>query len=122
MGILKRDGRLLVGQRPSDKPYSGYWEFPGGKIEADETAYQALVRELREELGVEVKQASLWFEHSHVYPDKTVFLEIWQVESFMHEPEPQENQSLRWASLAEIMDLKLLEGNWPVLEKIKQLL
>lgn len=121
VGILKRDGKLLVGQRPAGKPYSGYWEFPGGKIEIDESSHAALKRELHEELGIDIVMAKPWFEHTHAYPDKTVYLEMWLVTDFTGEPQGKENQLLKWVTLSEIMDLRLLEGNWPIIEKIKTL-
>ena len=121
VGIVKREDKILVAQRPIDKPYSGYWEFPGGKIEADETGDQALKRELLEELGIAVTEAVPLFEHEHAYPDKTVLLEMWLVTQFDGEPTGKENQSLKWATLAEMLTLRLLEGN-SVLEKIKIIL
>lgn len=111
---------MLVAERPLHKPYSGYWEFPGGKIENDETGEQALTRELQEELGIVVTAARLWFQHVHTYPDKTVCLELWLVDSFSGEPQGKENQLLRWVQPTEIEQLNLLEGNRPILDKIKQ--
>ena len=58
--ILKPDGSLLLGQRPADKPWPGWWELPGGKIEAGETVLQALARELKEEIDIDVTEASPW--------------------------------------------------------------
>lgn len=121
VGILKREGKVLVGQRPLGKPYSGYWEFPGGKIEPNETGEAALSRELQEELGIEVIKAEPWFQHSHNYPDKTVLLDMWIVSEFAGEPYSKENQALRWVTLTEIMDLRLLDGNWPIIDRIKSL-
>ena len=121
VGILKQNGKVLVGERPPGKSYSGYWEFPGGKIEANETGKEALVRELHEELGIQVLAAQHWFEHTHTYPDKTVSLEMWIVTEFSGEPHGKENQALRWVSLPEILDLRLLEGNWPIIDKLKTL-
>lgn len=121
VGILRRDGRVLVAQRPEGKPYSGYWEFPGGKIEKNETGRDALVRELHEELGISVLSAQPWFEHHHAYPHKNVYLEMWLVQDFAGEPQSKENQALRWATLSEILQLRLLEGNWPIIDKIKTL-
>ncbi len=121
VGIVKRDGKMLVAERPQGKPYSGYWEFPGGKIEPNETGYQALSRELHEELGIHVESAHHWFQHTHHYPDKTVILELWLVEKFSDEPHSKENQQLRWVYLAELLDLKLLEGNWFIVDKLKTL-
>lgn len=121
VGIIRRDGRVLVAQRPAGKPYSGYWEFPGGKIEKNETGRDALVRELHEELGISVLMAQPWFEHHHAYPDKNVYLEMWLVQDFAGEPQSQENQALRWATLTDILELQLLEGNLPILDRIKTL-
>jgi len=122
VGILKKGEKLLVAQRPVGKPYSGYWEFPGGKIEPDETGELALKRELHEELGIEVVQATFWFEHHHQYPDKKVELELWLVDSFNGEPHSKENQVLRWVTVSEMGDLRLLEGNIPIMEKIRSLI
>lgn len=121
VGIVKRDGKVLVGQRPEGKPYSGYWEFPGGKIEKEELALDALRRELSEELGIAVMQAESWFEHCHQYPDKIVLLKIWQVKEFLGEPQAKEGQCLRWVTFPEILALQLLAGNWPIIDKIKSL-
>lgn len=120
-GLLMRDGKLLVAERPEGKPYSGYWEFPGGKVEDSETGDAAIKRELREELGIEVIQAEPWFEHLHAYPDKTVLLDLWRVTEFSGEPHGRENQVLRWASYEEILHLRLLEGNLEILSQIKSL-
>lgn len=121
VGILRREGKVLVARRPEGKPYSGYWEFPGGKIESGEAGKAALIRELKEELGIDVINAEPWFEHSHAYPDKMVYLHMWLVDSFDGEPESLENQTLLWATLDEVLDLRLLEGNWPIIDRIKTL-
>ncbi len=120
-GLVMRDGKLLVAERPEGKPYSGFWEFPGGKIEADESGDAAIRRELQEELGIDVIQADRWFEHLHAYPDKTVLLELWRVTEFSGEPEGRENQVLRWVTFEEILHLPLLEGNLAILSQIKSL-
>lgn len=122
VGILKRNETLLVAQRPEGKPYSGYWEFPGGKVEKNETSQAALARELHEELGIEVIAAKHWFEHTHAYPDKTVVLEMWLVDQFLGEPHSKENQLLRWVTIEQMLKLNLLEGNIPIMDKIKTLL
>lgn len=116
-----RDGRLLVAERPEGKPYSGYWEFPGGKIEENEVGDTAIRRELHEELGIEVQQAERWFDHLHAYPDKTVLLELWLVTEFAGEPHSRENQVLRWVNYDELLHLRLLDGNLAILSQIKSL-
>ncbi len=122
VGILKRGNTILVGQRPSDKPYSGYWEFPGGKVEKNESNKAALKRELHEELGITVIDAHSLFIQPHAYPDKTVLLDIWLVSEFRGEPLGKENQALRWVTLSEMHSLRLLEGNWPILTKLTGIL
>lgn len=74
--LLFRDGKILIAQRNADSHLGGLWEFPGGKREPGETFEQCLVRELREELGVEVKTGRLFEEITHVYGDKTVHLKF----------------------------------------------
>ncbi len=120
-GIVLRDGKLLVAERPEGKPYSGFWEFPGGKIESAETGEAAIRRELREELGIEIIKADFWFNHLHAYPDKTVLLELWRVTEFAGEPQSLEHQTLRWVTYEEILHLRLLEGNLGMLSQIKTL-
>ena len=122
VGILKRGHHVLVAERPQGKSYSGYWEFPGGKIEAAESGEAALKRELHEELGIHVTSAHLYFEHHHAYPDKTVLLEIWLVHAFSGEPQAKENQSLRWVTWPQMLELRLLEGNVAILGKIRDMM
>ena len=121
VGIVKRDGKVLIAERPPGKPYSGYWEFPGGKIENQESGEVALQRELFEELNIKVESARLLFSYEHAYPEKTVFLEMWLVEQFQGEPTSMEQQTLQWATWDEVVKLKLLSGVWPVLDKLKDL-
>lgn len=111
VGILRREGKVLVAERPQDKPYSGYWEFPGGKIEANESVHDALQRELAEELGIDVRESSIWLTHQHDYPDKSVSLHLMHVDHYSGEPTGCENQQLRWVNRDELFSLKLLEGN-----------
>lgn len=122
VGVLKRNQTVLVAKRPLHKPYSGYWEFPGGKIEANETPDVALSRELHEELGVDVIASQKLFEHVHHYPDKSVLLDIWLVTHFQQEPAGKEQQELRWVAYNEMLDLRLLEGNWAIIDKLKQVI
>ncbi|MBZ0091824.1 MAG: NUDIX domain-containing protein, partial [Sulfuricellaceae bacterium] len=85
--VLQRpDGSFLLAQRPADKVYAGYWEFPGGKIEAGESAPAALARELHEELGIEVKRAYPWLTRRYTYPHATVKLNFFRVTRWDGEP------------------------------------
>jgi len=98
--ILHRDGRLLLGQRPEGKPWAGWWELPGGKLEPGETVLQALARELHEELGIRVTEAWPWVTYVHAYPHTTVRLAFCQVTAWEGEPNGLENQRLQWVDPA----------------------
>lgn len=121
VGIIRRGDLFLVAERPVGKPYSGYWEFPGGKVEPGEDALTALKRELHEELGIDVTEASLWQEREHTYPDKTVFLSLWQVHHYHGEPQSLENQTLAFVTIEQMRALRLLEGNRHIMVALEQL-
>lgn len=118
VGIIQHGDRFLVAERPQDKPYSGYWEFPGGKVEEGEDGLTAIKRELHEELGIIVHAATLWRTHLHAYPDKTVNLSLWRITRYSGEPHSKENQTLQFATIAEMQALKLLEGNVSIMSEL----
>ena len=78
-GLIFRDGKLLITQRHADAHLGGLWEFPGGKVEADEAVAEALCRELQEELAITPLQTAPLIEVRHDYPDKSVLLDVWWV-------------------------------------------
>ncbi len=94
--LQKPDGSFLLAQRPEGKVYAGYWEFPGGKIEPGETPYHALVRELREELGITVETAYPWVTRVFTYPQATVRLNFFRVTAWSGELHPHEGQQFAW--------------------------
>ena len=94
--LQKPDGSFLLAQRPEGKVYAGYWEFPGGKIEPGETPYHALVRELREELGITVTTAYPWVTRVFTYPHATVRLNFFRVTAWSGELYPHEGQQFAW--------------------------
>jgi 8-oxo-dGTP diphosphatase len=99
VGIVERpDGSVLLARRPDGKPYAGYWEFPGGKVEAGESVAQALARELAEELGLSEVHAVPWLRVDHRYPHATVQLHFRRVRQWnrRHEPQAREGQQLAW--------------------------
>lgn len=100
--LLFRDGKLLITQRHADAHLGGLWEFPGGKREASETFEECLARELREELGVEVKVGALVQSLTHAYPDKTVHLRFFRCEWLANEPQPLGCPAFRWVCAAEL--------------------
>lgn len=97
--ILTPDGKLLLAQRPDDKAWCGWWELPGGKLEPGETAEQALVRELNEELGIEVTQTTPWVTYTHEYPKTIVRLAFHRVTGWNGEPSGIEGQAIAWTQV-----------------------
>lgn len=94
--ILRADGALLLAQRPGDKPWSGWWELPGGKIESGESVLAALARELKEELDIDVTQATPWVTYEHEYPKNFVRLSFCRVTGWNGTPTGIEGQALAW--------------------------
>lgn len=118
--VLQRaDGAYLLAQRPADKIWAGYWEFPGGKVEPGETARDALVRELREELGIEVITAYPWVTRVFTYPHATVRLHFFRVTEWQGEPHPHERQQLAWQLPGACTVSPLLPANAPILRALE---
>lgn len=113
--VIERPGEFLLAQRPAGKPYPGYWEFPGGKIEPGEDARAALVRELREELGIEVREATPWITRVYAYTHATVRLHFFRVTRWEGEPRPLEDQAIRWQPVEAPDVAPMLPANAPVL-------
>lgn len=131
VGVIQReDGLVLLGERPVGKPWAGYWEFPGGKVEMDETPIQALVRELHEELGITVKSHYPWLTRTFDYPAKlnvqgqlespakTVKLHFFIVTQWNGEPQGLENQTLSWQVPNSLNVSPLLPANAPILSAL----
>lgn len=119
VGILKNaNGEVLIAKRPEGKYKSGLWEFPGGKVEANETVFEALCRELKEEIGVFVANAESWLRISHDYGDRKVLLDVWRVTEFSGEPKGVENQEVRWVSTAILNRFQFPDGNRVILERL----
>ena len=120
VGILLRgDGALLLATRPPGKPYAGYWEFPGGKIEAGETVEQALRRELHEELGITIGPASVWRVTEHDYPHALVRLHWCKVYRWSGDFEMREGQTMAWQHFP-LQVSPVLPGAYPVLDWLEQ--
>ncbi|MBV8464386.1 MAG: Nudix family hydrolase [Burkholderiales bacterium] len=119
-GILIRpDGQFLLGTRPEGKPYAGWWEYPGGKLEAGETPMQALVRELHEELGIEVTAATPWVVQTFTYPHATVRLNFFKVTGWNGEPHPHEGQQFAWQIPGATTVEPILPANTPILRGLQ---
>ena len=116
--IERPDGSFLLAQRPAGKVYAGWWEFPGGKIEAGEPPERALARELHEELGIDVRTAYPWITRVHVYEHATVRLHFFRVTEWRGEPHPREKQVIVWQRLDVTMASPMLPANAPVLASL----
>jgi len=117
--VIERPGEILLAQRPGGKPYPGYWEFPGGKIEAGEDPRAALVRELKEELDIEVTEATPWITRVYAYTHATVRLHFWRVTAWRGEPKPLEDQDIRWQRVGATDVSPMLPANAPVLSALE---
>lgn len=112
--LTRADGAFLLASRPPGKPYAGYWEFPGGKVEPGETVHAALLRELHEELGIEVIHATPWITRYFDYPHAHVTLSFFRVGSWHGEPHAKEGQTLAWQTPGTINVAPVLPANHPV--------
>jgi 8-oxo-dGTP diphosphatase len=118
--VLQRpDGTFLLAQRPSDKIWAGYWEFPGGKIEPGETPFHALVRELHEELGITVQTAYPWLTRVFTYPHATVRLNFFRVTAWSGDLHPHEGQEFSWQLPTKVSVDPILPANAPILRALE---
>ena len=119
--ILDNENKVLVALRSSTQEHGDLWEFPGGKVEENESFYQALCRELKEEIGVDVERAEPLINLNHQYPNYSVELDTWIVQQFQGTPHGAEGQALKWVSLEELKQLKLPGANWEIVEALQKL-
>jgi len=108
-------GQVLLGQRPPGKDYAGWWEFPGGKLEAGESVHDALARELSEELDLQVNASTPWLVREHVYEHAHVRLHFRRVADFSGEPRSQEGQAFTWCDPANVLVEPLLPATVPLM-------
>jgi len=122
--LLKANGEFLLASRPQGKPWAGWWEFPGGKIEANETPEYALVRELKEELGIFATRIQPWLQRRFDYPEthdspaKTVHLHFFFVTEWQGELNPHEGQQLSWQNSTNITVQPILPANTPIMKAL----
>lgn len=122
VGVIRDGmGRILLAQRLAGQHMAGGWEFPGGKVVDGETVFAALVRELHEELAIDVRVATPLICYPHAYPGRTVLLDVWMIEDFAGEPRPVEGQPLRWETLARLDETGLLEADRPIIAALRRL-
>jgi mutator protein MutT len=114
-------GRVLLAERPAGKAFAGRWEFPGGKLEAGETPHAALVRELREELGIEVLEAEPLLGVVHRYPGAPVrvLIDSWRVLRWRGTPDSLDGQRLRWCAVIDLPAADILEADRPIVTALR---
>jgi len=117
--LIRDDGRVLLAQRLPGTPYPGYWEFPGGKLEGGESAHDALVRELDEELGISVTRAVPWLVQRYIYPHAHVELNFFRVFGWSGEPRGRDGQTLAWQTPGAFEVAPLLPANAVVLRSLE---
>jgi 8-oxo-dGTP diphosphatase len=119
VGVIEDShGNIFIAQRAADAHQGGLWEFPGGKLEADETTPQALQRELREELAIEVECCEPLIQIRHHYPDKSVLLDVYRVTQFRGQPTGNEGQPVLWVNKAELVNYSFPAANKPIVKAI----
>lgn len=116
--IMRPDGQVLLAQRPDGRPYAGYWEFPGGKLEAGESPREALDRELHEELGLTVLRAAPWLVQRYAYLHAHVELHFFRVFAFAGDPVGHDGQAFAWQRPGHATVAPLLPANTPVLQAL----
>lgn len=117
-GILKKDHRVLVGQRPENHTLAGLWEFPGGKIELGESPEQALARELNEELGIEATVGELKIACTHSYGDVGIIILFFEVLFWKGEPKAKHHMNLEWVTPHELIKKNIPDANRKNLDRI----
>lgn len=118
--IICKSGRYLIARRPPKSVFEGLWEFPGGKVEPDESDQDALIRELGEELGILITVKDLFMSIDHDYPDFSIQLKVYLAEIAAGKVVPSEGQEYAWADADEIEGLTFVEADQPIVERLIQ--
>ena len=113
--IRRADGRILIARRADNAHQGGLWEFPGGKLESGEARLAGLIRELQEELGIQVTQARPLIDIRHDYPDKSIRLDVWLISGFTGQAHGAEGQPVRWVSAEQLSGFDFPEANRPII-------
>ena len=118
--LCRPDGAVFMSSRPAGKPFPGYWEFPGGKLEGDESSADALSRELAEEINIRVLRESYAWHVDHEYPHAHVQLHFHWVTEWQGEPAGLEAQHTLWVGLHDAWPYPVLPATIPLLEQIRK--
>lgn len=121
VGVIIREQKYFLTKRLDNAHQGGKWEFPGGKVEKDETVAQALHRELQEEIAIDTLSCYPLIQINHDYGDKQVLLDVYMVDNFQDEPVAQEGQKSGWFSLEELLELNFPKANKAIIDKLTAL-
>ena len=122
--LIDADNRVLIAKRPPGKPMSGLWEFPGGKVKDGETPEEALIRELREELGIELCDECMapYVFASHTYDDFHLLMPLFISRQWDGELTPKEGQELKWVRAMRLGDYEMPKADLPLIPWLRDLL
>lgn len=120
VGVIKREDKIFLTKRLAASHQGGKWEFPGGKVEANETVHQALHRELKEEVAIDTLSCTPLMQINHDYGDKKVLLDVFVVDNFTGEAKALEGQQSGWFALSEFEGLNFPAANQSIIEKLNQ--
>jgi len=119
--VQNPEGEILLALRPKNAHQGGLWEFPGGKLESDETPAQGLARELREELAIEPLASEPLTRISHDYGDKAVLLDVYRVDAYSGDPCGNEGQQIRWVAPKDLSNFDFPAANRVIIDWLKAL-
>jgi 8-oxo-dGTP diphosphatase len=123
-GLIDPDGRVLIARRPPEKVMAGLWEFPGGKVEPQERPEEALIRELKEELGIAVQEPCLapFTFASHTYPDFHLLMPLFVCRRWDGTPSPLEHTALKWVKPRDLPSFPMPPADLPLIPMLRDLL
>lgn len=119
--LIWNNDRFMICQRPENKAQALLWEFVGGKVEPGESKEQALIRECKEELNVDVSIGDLFFQSEHKYPDLYIRLTVFNAEIIRGIPVLKEHNNIKWIGISEISQYSFCPADLPVLEKLMRM-
>lgn len=120
--IVNQQKQVLLALRQFHQHQGNLWEFPGGKVERDEHVYQALIREIKEEINIHINDAQPLIKVEHDYGDRNVLLDVWHVNAFDGDPVGHEGQQIRWCDIRHLDENDFPEANVPIIAALQSLL
>ncbi|MCY4066332.1 MAG: 8-oxo-dGTP diphosphatase MutT [Rhodospirillaceae bacterium] len=124
IALVDIDNRILIAQRPAGKDMAGLWEFPGGKVEPGETPEAALIREVREELGIDTSASCLapFSFASHAYADFHLLMPLYICRKWLGEPAPREHEAVKWVRPMRLADYPMPPADAPLVAMLRDFL